>query len=70
MIIQQETFYLYHQKYYKLIGIDLSRQTNPNISQEINFTKKSKKIVVQQSNTNSNLRNEIICNTEALKSNL
>ena len=25
--------YLYHQKYYKLIGIDLSRQTNANISQ-------------------------------------
>ena len=29
--------YLYHQNYYKLIGIDLSRQTNANISQQINF---------------------------------
>ena len=34
--------YLYHQKYYKLIGIDLSRQTNTNISQQINFTGKLK----------------------------
>ena len=32
--------YLYHQKYYKVIGIDLSRQTNTIISQQINFTKK------------------------------
>ena len=32
--------YLYHQKYYKVIGIDLSRQTNTVISQQINFTKK------------------------------
>ena len=29
--------YLYYQKYYKLTGIDLSRQTNTNISQQINF---------------------------------
>ena len=29
--------YLYHQKYYKLIGTDLSRQTNTSISQHINF---------------------------------
>ena len=29
--------YMYHQKYYKLIGIDLSRQTNTSISQQINF---------------------------------
>ena len=29
--------YLYHQKYYKLIGIDLTRQTNTNIRQQINF---------------------------------
>ena len=29
--------YLYHQKYYKLIGIDLSRQTNMIIPQQINF---------------------------------
>ena len=32
--------YLYHQKYYKVIGIDLSRQTNTIISQQINFKKK------------------------------
>ena len=32
--------YLYRQKYYKLIGIDLSRQTNTSISQQINFTGK------------------------------
>ena len=31
---------LYHQKYYKLTGIDLSRQTNTSISQQINFTGK------------------------------
>ena len=29
--------YLYHQNYYKLIGKDLSRQTNTSISQNINF---------------------------------
>ena len=28
----------YHQNYYKLTGIDLSRQTNTNIPQKINFT--------------------------------
>ena len=32
--------YLYHQNYYKLIGIDLSRQTNASLSQQINFTEK------------------------------
>ena len=33
--------YLYHQKYNnKLIGIDLSRQTNVSIPQQINFTGK------------------------------
>ena len=32
--------YLYHQKYYKLIGIDLSRQRNTPILQQINFTEK------------------------------
>ena len=32
--------YLYHQKYYKLIGLDLSRQTNTNIPQQINFVGK------------------------------
>ena len=29
--------YLYHQKYYKLNDIDLSRQANTNIPQQINF---------------------------------
>ena len=32
--------YWYHQSYYKLIGIDLSRQTNTNIPQHINFAGK------------------------------
>ena len=32
--------YLYHQKYYKLIGIYLSRQPNMTISEQINFIKK------------------------------
>ena len=35
----------YHQNYYKLIGIDLSRQTNTNISQWINFSEKLDKDV-------------------------
>ena len=30
----------YHQNYYKLVGIDSSRQTNTSISQQINFVKK------------------------------
>ena len=30
----------YHENYYKLIGIDLSRQANMNIPQQINFTGK------------------------------
>ena len=34
--------YLYQQNYYKLIDIDLSRQTNTNISQQISFTGKLK----------------------------
>ena len=33
--IGNSLYYLYHQNYYKLIGIDLSRQTN--ITQQINF---------------------------------
>ena len=32
--------YSYHQNYYKLIGIDLSRQTNTTLSQQITFTRK------------------------------
>ena len=35
--------YLYHQHYYKLIGIDLPRQTNTSIPQQINFTGKLEK---------------------------
>ena len=30
--------YFYNQKYYKLIGIDLSRQTNTSNPKKINFT--------------------------------
>ena len=43
MIIHEYTItqnlldYLYHQNYYKHIDIDLSRQTNMNISQQVNF---------------------------------
>ena len=32
--------YLHYQEYYKLIGIDLSRQKNMNIPQQINFIRK------------------------------
>ena len=32
--------YLYHQSYYKLIGVDLSRQANISIPQQINFAVK------------------------------
>ena len=32
--------YLYHEKYYKLIGIDLSRQTYASIPRQINFVAK------------------------------
>ena len=35
--------YLYNQNYYKIIGIDLSRQTNTSIPQQINFTGKLEK---------------------------
>ena len=34
--------YLYHQNYFKFIGIDLSRQANTSIPQQINFTGKFK----------------------------
>ena len=33
----------YHHNYYKLTGIDLSRQANTNIPQKINFTGKLEK---------------------------
>ena len=32
--------YQYHQIYFKLIGIGLSRQANPNIPQQISFVGK------------------------------
>ena len=35
--------FLYHQKYYKLIDIDLPRQTNTSIPQQINFKGKLEK---------------------------
>ena len=31
---------MYHQKYYKLLGTDLSRKNNTSIPQQINFTGK------------------------------
>ena len=36
--------YLCHQKYYKLIGIDLSRQTKTSIPRQINFTGKLERL--------------------------
>ena len=35
-------YYLYHQKHYKFIGINLLRQANINIPQQINFIRKLK----------------------------
>ena len=35
--------YLYHQNYYKLINMDLSRQTNTTIPQKFNFIGKLEK---------------------------
>ena len=32
--------YLYHQKYWRLSGVDLSKQTNTSIPQQINFVGK------------------------------
>ena len=39
----------YHQNNYKLIGIDLSRQTNTNVPEKIIFTRKleQKKVMVR-----------------------
>ena len=31
---------MYHQKYYKVVGIDLSRQINTSIPRKINFMRK------------------------------
>ena len=30
-------YYLYHQNYYKFIGMDLSKQANTTIPEQINF---------------------------------
>ena len=35
---------LYHQNYYKLVGIDISRQANTSIPQQISFTGKLKEV--------------------------
>ena len=35
--------HLYNQKFYKLVGIDLSRQKNTNVPQKINFVGKLEK---------------------------
>ena len=32
--------YLYHQKYYKLIGIDLSKQANTSVPEQTDFSGK------------------------------
>ena len=37
MTIQEEVYYLYHQTYHKLTGIDLRRQTNTTIPQKSNI---------------------------------
>ena len=37
----------FHQNYYKLIGIDLSRQTNMTIPQQVNFIGRLKKDVAR-----------------------
>ena len=36
----QKLNFSYHQNYFKLIGIDLSRQANTSVSQQINFVGK------------------------------
>ena len=43
IIIKQETYYFFHQNYYELIGIDLSRKTNTGIPQQTNFAGKLEK---------------------------
>ena len=71
--------YLYHQKYYKLIGIDLSRQINMSIPQQINFKGKLEEdngatmffiVEKQQKSILNDVGNEIIYNTKVLKSGL
>ena len=39
-LIETIFYYSYHQNYYELIGIDLSRQTNTSILQQIYFVRK------------------------------
>ena len=41
-ITENLSSYLYRQKYYKLIDIDLSRQTNTSVPKQINFAEKLK----------------------------
>ena len=38
----------YHRNYYRLTGIDLLRQANASIPQQITFVEKLKKMMVQQ----------------------
>ena len=40
-------YFSYHQKYYKLIGLDLLRQTNTSIPRQINFTSKLEDLILQ-----------------------
>ena len=49
--------HLYHQKYYKLVGTDLSRQTNMSIPQKINFVGKLEEVI---------LLSHISCNTSSI----
>ena len=37
-ITENLSSYLYRQKYYKLIGMDLSKQTNKSVPKQINFS--------------------------------
>ena len=48
MIILQQEIYLYLQNYQKLIAIDLSRQTNKNIPQNLISQDNWKKMMVRQ----------------------
>ena len=62
----------YHQNYYKLIGIDLSRQTNTSIPQQINFVGKLEEddgvtmcfIIEKQQKTNLNFSLDSLIVTE------
>ena len=56
--------YPYHQNYYKLISIDLSRQTNTTFPQQINFAGK-----LEEDNGSKNIiwKDNEIENNESLK---